>query len=265
MQSNAAPPVRGAIDPAAPAPGGPLPAVPPAAAADQRRLTMARVMLGASVAVLVGSFLPWANSSGEETLGGFSWGPGKATAVVAILLGLYALQGFRKQDPRVRYHGWAIAAVVVGILVATGAGTLLDEIDSFTFGVADVEFGTGLLLTFAALCFAIWPLVVLRKDDQRRAPDGTYHAPLPPGVYYAQAPVAQAPVAQAPVAQAPVAQAPVAPANWHPDPTGRFELRYFDGTAWTEHVVRGGQQSIDPVVQAPPRDPTPAGYGGPHR
>lgn len=39
-----------------------------------------------------------------------------------------------------------------------------------------------------------------------------------------------------------------APANWYPDPAGRFELRYWNGSAWTEHVSRNGQQSIDPPV-----------------
>jgi hypothetical protein len=34
---------------------------------------------------------------------------------------------------------------------------------------------------------------------------------------------------------------------WHPDPTGRAEQRYWDGQAWTGHVVRGGQQGWDPV------------------
>jgi hypothetical protein len=28
------------------------------------------------------------------------------------------------------------------------------------------------------------------------------------------------------------------PAGWYPDPTGRFELRYWDGTAWTDHGAR---------------------------
>lgn len=30
------------------------------------------------------------------------------------------------------------------------------------------------------------------------------------------------------------------PANegWHPDPLGRFDSRYFDGTRWTQHVGR---------------------------
>jgi uncharacterized protein YxjI len=36
------------------------------------------------------------------------------------------------------------------------------------------------------------------------------------------------------------------PANWYPDPFGRFELRYYDGTQWTEHVSNGGTQQVDP-------------------
>lgn len=39
-----------------------------------------------------------------------------------------------------------------------------------------------------------------------------------------------------------------APAAWYPDPAGRFELRYWNGTAWTEHVSRNGQQSTDAPV-----------------
>lgn len=37
------------------------------------------------------------------------------------------------------------------------------------------------------------------------------------------------------------------PAGWYPDPLGRFDHRYWDGTAWTEHVSRDGRQEIDPV------------------
>jgi hypothetical protein len=36
------------------------------------------------------------------------------------------------------------------------------------------------------------------------------------------------------------------PANWYKDPSGRHELRYWNGSAWTEHVADGGRQSIDP-------------------
>ncbi|MEY2434785.1 MAG: hypothetical protein QOC92_4510 [Acidimicrobiaceae bacterium] len=35
-------------------------------------------------------------------------------------------------------------------------------------------------------------------------------------------------------------------ANWYPDPSGRHETRYYDGTQWTEHVASHGKQSIDP-------------------
>ncbi|HEY7062502.1 MAG TPA: DUF2510 domain-containing protein [Chloroflexota bacterium] len=34
---------------------------------------------------------------------------------------------------------------------------------------------------------------------------------------------------------------------WHPDPTGRYEQRYWDGHAWTGHVTRAGQQGWDPA------------------
>jgi uncharacterized protein YxjI len=36
------------------------------------------------------------------------------------------------------------------------------------------------------------------------------------------------------------------PANWFPDPFGRHELRYWDGSQWTEHVSSHGRQSVDP-------------------
>jgi hypothetical protein len=38
------------------------------------------------------------------------------------------------------------------------------------------------------------------------------------------------------------------PAGWYADPAGRYELRYWDGSQWTEHVSRAGQQYTDPPV-----------------
>lgn len=34
---------------------------------------------------------------------------------------------------------------------------------------------------------------------------------------------------------------------WLPDPTGRHELRYWDGARWSEHVSDCGAQSWDRV------------------
>jgi MFS family permease len=37
------------------------------------------------------------------------------------------------------------------------------------------------------------------------------------------------------------------PAGWFPDPFGRYERRFWDGTAWTAHVGTGNQQLVDPL------------------
>jgi len=44
-----------------------------------------------------------------------------------------------------------------------------------------------------------------------------------------------------------VAAAGTAPASWHPDPTGRHQQRYWDGSRWTEHVADDGATSTDAV------------------
>ncbi|MEK7292113.1 MAG: DUF2510 domain-containing protein [Actinomycetota bacterium] len=41
---------------------------------------------------------------------------------------------------------------------------------------------------------------------------------------------------------------PAVPAGWYADPSSRFELRYWNGSEWTEHVARSGQQFTDPPV-----------------
>ncbi|MCU1392899.1 MAG: hypothetical protein JWM34_1327 [Ilumatobacteraceae bacterium] len=68
----------------------------------------------------------------------------------------------------------------------------------------------------------------------------------------AQTTAAAQPVAAQPAAAytpAPAAAAtPSVPAGWYADPAGRFDLRYWDGTTWTEHVSRAGQQYTDAPV-----------------
>ncbi len=41
--------------------------------------------------------------------------------------------------------------------------------------------------------------------------------------------------------------APSPAPGWHPDPTGRGQLRYWNGQQWTEHVSNGGETSRDPL------------------
>jgi hypothetical protein len=65
-------------------------------------------------------------------------------------------------------------------------------------------------------------------------------------------PAAAQPAAAQPAATVPTrpepAPSPTVPAGWYADPAGRFELRYWDGGTWTEHVSRAGQQFTDPPV-----------------
>ena len=57
--------------------------------------------------------------------------------------------------------------------------------------------------------------------------------------------------------------------NWLPDPTGRYEYRWWDGTTWTDQVSNQGQPSTDPLEvalpppqQQQPGPPPPSEVGG---
>lgn len=44
----------------------------------------------------------------------------------------------------------------------------------------------------------------------------------------------------------------VNPSGWYPDPTGSFEVRYWDGAAWTAHVMANGVQTESPIPDTDP-------------
>ncbi len=73
-------------------------------------------------------------------------------------------------------------------------------------------------------------------------------APEPtPEPVVTEQPAAEPAAAEPAAATAPQEESTV-PAGWYADPSGRYELRYWDGSAWTEHVSRAGQQFTDPPV-----------------
>jgi Protein of unknown function (DUF2510) len=41
------------------------------------------------------------------------------------------------------------------------------------------------------------------------------------------------------------------PAGWFPDPLGRYDHRYFNGSTWTPDVSTGGQRFVDPLGTGP--------------
>jgi hypothetical protein len=110
----------------------------------------------------------------------------------------------------------------------------------------------GLITAFSLLLGAILLFVAertLKKQPQHALGMPAYagapaYAPLSFPDQAAQVPVplpAQAPV-QEPAA--PVAPAGV-PAGWHPDPSGKYEHRWWDGTAWTKTVATNGVTGTD--------------------
>jgi hypothetical protein len=60
------------------------------------------------------------------------------------------------------------------------------------------------------------------------------------------APAAGEPQAPPPLLP-PVAVPAPPPRSWLTDPSGRHELRYWDGTKFTEHVADAGKISVDPL------------------
>ena len=48
----------------------------------------------------------------------------------------------------------------------------------------------------------------------------------------------------------PAARVDLPRSGWYADPTGRFEMRYWDGPRWTEHVDGAVSSSIHPAAQA---------------
>ena len=53
----------------------------------------------------------------------------------------------------------------------------------------------------------------------------------------------------------PVHCAPVT-SGWFPDPTGRFEYRYYNGRTWTGDVSTGGERYVDPGTPGAPAPTT---------
>ena len=112
------------------------------------------------------------------------------------------------------------------------------------------------------ICLILW-LVASSQARKKLAAGGYGPAPGHPGGYgygYGPAPGASAAGPPAgsgyhpgygvplpgPAATAPGTAPGASPPGWHPDPGGRHQYRYWDGSRWTEHVSDHGQAGTDP-------------------
>lgn len=87
-----------------------------------------------------------------------------------------------------------------------------------------------------------------RGPEQWGPPPGTWGAPgwTPP----APPPDGDAPGAQS-AGDAYVSDDGTTAPGWVPDPTGRYQFRWWDGMAYTHHVSTDGVSTFDPLPVAP--------------
>lgn len=78
-------------------------------------------------------------------------------------------------------------------------------------------------------------------------PPGGWDAPPPPGTAFPGLAAPGSPGAAPESAPRTPPPPPSTPRSWLPDPGGRHELRYWDGTKFTEHVADAGKISVDPL------------------
>ncbi len=87
------------------------------------------------------------------------------------------------------------------------------------------------------ICLLLVPflfVVVLMRSAQRRSAAGVTTTPPTPSTPPPTAPPTAPGAADG------------SPGQWGPDPLGRHQFRYHDGTSWTEHVMDGTRPSVDP-------------------
>ncbi len=85
----------------------------------------------------------------------------------------------------------------------------------------------GIILSWVGVAGAAWYLMSVRGKVATAQSTPRLHVPAPP--------------------PPPLVSPTVRPPEWLPDPTGRHELRYWDGNRWTEHVSTRGETDWDRV------------------
>ncbi len=181
--------------------------------------TLAYAALGACAALVIGAFGAWidqsvslGNATFERSLAGTSGGrDGVVIIVLALIAAGLVVFHLRASRPPL----WA--SIAAGVLALLALVIVIADIGDIG-DTPTLSAGWGIWLDLLA-AIALLVLCVLIAMAVRSAPSP-----------------AAAPLAAGPQAPASAAPAATVPAGWYEDPSGRFRLRWWDGTAWTDHT-----------------------------
>jgi len=145
---------------------------------------------------------------------------------------------------------WVIVVAVVGALLCLlGLLALLyKETETLTVTATDGPDGTRVDISGTGSTEAVGRInaVVSALPGAHQAAAPVYAAAPPPAGVAGAVPPPPPPGAPAGGGSGLAAPANTA-AAWYPDPAGHHELRYWNGTAWTEHVSDHGTPGTDTV------------------
>lgn len=152
-----------------------------------------------------------------------------------------AASGFAESDAMVAEHAPTETVESAASPVAEAAGWAASSVADDTTADATADAAT------------IAELADLAATDTATASEATTSAATTSAATTSEAAASAATTSAATTGEAAASEAAAsatgaAPAGWYADPSARYELRYWDGGQWTEHVSRGGQQFTDPPV-----------------
>lgn len=141
----------------------PLPTAPPSFPAPGWRWTPASgLIVGGSLGVVIGAFLPWA------TVGPFSKAGTDGDGVITLILGL-ACAAFGVAALSRARRGYAVTALVAAVLAVVVAIIDIGDVSSVAEGPLGIEaeVGVGLVLTLVAGLVAVAGCVVAIRSTRR--------------------------------------------------------------------------------------------------
>jgi hypothetical protein len=145
----------------------------------------------------------------------------------------------------------------LGPEVALALGVPLSSLGYFTYEIyrLHLQAGPGPRIALGGIVGTLIGILIASHEQGWRfrhmntPPSGlrTPSTPASPSPFVHATPTARKPSSPPSRSTSSSATSFAAPPAWYPDPTGRFEQRYWDGSTWTDNVSTGGKLHSDRV------------------